>query len=100
MNSPIDERELDDYLRGSSDVSRRYRSIANEEPSAELDRAVLAQGRAAAESKSKVVRFSRRSAVRWFVPSAVAATVVLTFSIVHETGIAPNVAPRESTAPV
>lgn len=101
MNPPNEDipsdRELEVYLSGDSDVSRRYRAAGTEEPPAELDRAILAQARAVTESTPvNIVRFPGRKAARWAVPFAVAATVLLTFAIVQEAGIDSGFAPHES----
>jgi hypothetical protein len=51
-------------------VSRRYRSLAREEPPASLDAAILARARSAAAARP-------RSAARWMGPVSIAAVLVL-----------------------
>lgn len=88
-DDPLD-RELEEYLSGRSDISQQYRSAASQEPPAELDRAILAQARTSVESATpKVVRFPTRKVVGWIAPFAAAAGVLLTLSIVNQTGLQP-----------
>ena len=104
MSSPGDDKDLEDFLNRRSDVSRRYRSsegiAANEEPPAELDRAVLAKARAAVSAPSNVRELPVRNRTRWMVPFALAATVLLSFAIFREAGIQPGVGLREADVPV
>jgi hypothetical protein len=88
--------ELEEYLRGGSEVSRRYRAAANEAPPAELDRMVMVRARAMErtewlENKS----FPRRSRAQWALPFAVAATVVVSFAIFHDVSMHPQRMPEE-----
>ena len=82
MSTDNKDRTLEEFLAGSSPVSRSYRDMGNPEPSPELDRAVLAEarraGRARAYSKSRV-RWNT-----WFVAATVAATVALSITLVLE----------------
>lgn len=96
MSSP--DQDLEDFLAGKSDLSRRYRGT--EQPPAELDRAILAKAHAAVEGKQpKVVPLPRRNRARWMVPFAVAATVVLSFSIFREAGVETGVVLQEAQPP-
>jgi hypothetical protein len=63
-----DDKLLDDYLRGNSALSDAYRAGRREEPSADLDAAILAASR-------HVVTPSR--ARRWAIPLSAAATILL-----------------------
>jgi hypothetical protein len=73
---PPDDRELDDFLAGRSEVSRRYREGKSREVAPpELDQPVLERARQALESR----RTPRR---RLALPLSLAATVVLAFSVV------------------
>jgi len=75
QNRP-DDRELDDFIAGRSDTSRRYReAVEREGPPESLDHAILGQARRALETDQ---RAKRR---RFVVPLALAATVVLSFSV-------------------
>ncbi len=92
------DREIEDYLSGDSEISRRYRSVVREEPPEDLDRAILARARSAAVQPSAADRF-RRLSIRRFVPLALAATVVLTFAIVREAGLDSGLMLREAATP-
>jgi hypothetical protein len=75
---PGDE-DLDDYLAGNSPVSRGYSALGGEGPSPELDARILAQARRAAKVRSLPVA---RRKVNWRTPLALAATVIISFSLV------------------
>lgn len=99
MSPSSEDKELEDYLSGRSDLSRRYKAMSAEEPPAQLDRAVLEKARAAAEEgASKVAPF--RLPARWVVPFAAAATALLSFAIFREVDVTTAVATRQSPAPV
>lgn len=88
MNSP-DDKDVDDLLAGTSDLSRRYHASAasgsDEEPPAELDQAILAKARAAVQStQGNVAPLPVRSRAKWAVPFALAASVLLTFAVFRE----------------
>jgi TolA-binding protein len=70
---------LDEYLAGSSRLSRNYRAVGDEEPSPEIDARILAEAERAARVVSLPVQNKR---ARWTVPLAVAATVMVSFSLV------------------
>jgi hypothetical protein len=69
MTQP-DDRELEQYLKGDSPLSRRYRDASSEGAPAELDEAILAQSRAELKRKPPSLN-------RFFAPVALAASVVL-----------------------
>ena len=72
-NKP-DDRELDEFLSGSSPVSKEYRrALGSEGAPRELDQAVLKLAR------DSLPQSPRR---KWHLPLALAATVVLSFSVV------------------
>lgn len=112
MSSP-DDKDLEDLLAGQSDVSRRYRASKSldspEEPPAELDRAILAKARAAVDAHPATVSaLPVRNRVRWAVPFALAASVLLTVAIYREgndkvgvTGdVTPGVVTEQAAAPL
>jgi hypothetical protein len=89
MSSPGDDQDLEDLLAGRSDLSRQYRASSaagsHEEPPADLDRAILAQARAAVASPSATVSpLPVGNRLRWAVPFGLAASVLLTFAIFRE----------------
>ena len=69
MSEP-DDRELEQYLKGNSPLSRRYREASGETAPPELDEAILAQARRAARPRPLGIN-------RWLTPLALAASVVL-----------------------
>jgi hypothetical protein len=67
---PPDDRELEQYLKGGSKLSRRYRDASSESAPPELDEAILAQARAELRRKPAGIN-------RWLAPVALAASLVL-----------------------
>lgn len=82
MSTDNKDRTLEEFLAGSSPVSRSYRDMGNPQPSPELDRAVLAEARRA--SRARVYSKSRVRWNTWFVAATVAATVALSITLVLE----------------
>jgi len=78
-----DEQQLEEYLRGGSDVSRQYRQLQSSDVPAELDRLVMRQAQEAVKSRPA----KSRTWVRWAGPLALAASAVLVVSIVIESGV-------------
>lgn len=80
MPDERDEKHLDEYLEGDSEVSRLYRLGAAEEPDPALDDAILARARRAVGSRPRVVHspFARH----WMVPTSLAAVLVISVSAV------------------
>jgi len=112
MSTPGDDRDLDDFLSGQSDLSRRYRSSrpagAREEPPSDLDRAILARARAAVAAPTDTVTpLPTRKRLQWAVPFALAASVLLTVAVFREAGkevgvngdVASGVLTEQSVAP-
>jgi hypothetical protein len=84
VSDPTDIKALDEYLKGGSEISQRYRESGGEAVPPELDRRVLEQARAAvAGDKAK----GSRAWLRWSAPVAVAASIVLAVAIVLESGV-------------
>lgn len=92
MSPDPEERELEEYLGGRSPLSREYASLGREEPPADLDAGILADAAAAARPKGR----ARRSALWWLRPAALAATVLLSLSLVLRIGESP--APRRNVS--
>jgi hypothetical protein len=78
----MDDKALEEYLAGSSAVSRRYRELGADEVSPELDRLVLQRARTAVTRPTRT-----QSWRRWSVPVALAASVVLVVAILLEPGV-------------
>ena len=70
---------FEEYLAGNSPVSRTYAGLGDEGPSPELDARVLAEAETAVKVRSLPTRNKLR---RWTIPLAVAATVMVSFSLV------------------
>jgi hypothetical protein len=93
-----DEQQLDEYLRGGSDVSRQYRQLHSADIPVDLDRRVLREAQEAVKAQPA----KSRKWMRWAGPLALAASTVLVVSIVIESGVheetyltAPASAPAE-----
>lgn len=84
MSDPIDIKALDEYLKGGSDISQRYRELGRDEVPPELDRRVLEAARAAVANDGAK---RSRSWLRWSAPLALAASVVLVVTVVIESGV-------------
>jgi len=97
VSDPIDIKGLDEYLKGSSDVSQRYRELGHQDVPPELDRRVLAEARAAVANEGAQ---RSRSWLRWSAPVALAASVVLVVTVVIESGVQKDTAyaPPPATA--
>jgi len=86
MSTPED-KDLEEFLAGRSDLSRRYRSaVSREVPPADVSRAILAKARAAVETASTQQRPERKPRLQWAVPFALAASVLLTVAIYRQGG--------------
>jgi hypothetical protein len=82
VSDPIDIKALDEYLKGGSDISQRYRELGREDVPPDLDRRVLAEARAAVAGGG-----AARSWLRWSAPVALAASVVLVVAVVIESPV-------------
>jgi hypothetical protein len=89
-NNLVDDKELDKYLSGSSEYSRRYRAVESDSVPPELDRLVLTEASASAGHLPSIVPKRSRSLGFWMrasTPVALAASVVLVVSVVIRSGI-------------
>lgn len=84
MSDPTDIKALDEYLKGNSDVSQRYRELGRDEVPPELDRRVVAAARDAVANEGAK---RSRSWLRWSAPVALAASIVLVLTVVLENGL-------------
>ena len=73
-----DDRELEAYLKGDSALSKTYRALAREEPSARLDRVILAKSRRALRRRGAHHPF----ASHWMVPVSLAAVLLIGIGLV------------------
>ncbi|MGH8120815.1 MAG: hypothetical protein ACRESK_09395 [Gammaproteobacteria bacterium] len=76
MSDNKDGKTLEDYLKGGSDLSRRYQAGGQAEPPAHLDADIL---RAAHAAETKKTGTHTRN---WYVPLSLAAVVVIGVSLV------------------
>jgi hypothetical protein len=72
------DKEFEAFLAGESDLTECYTELGREEPPAELDAQILAEARNAA--KVRRLKFGPRGG--WLKPVALAATVLLSLSLV------------------
>jgi hypothetical protein len=92
VSDPIDDKALEAYLKGDSAVTRCYRELGSDEVPPELERRVLAEAQAVVEKRSAVKSTQRPNRwLLWGAPLAVAASAVIVFSIVLESGLQENV---------
>jgi len=73
-----EDKEFEAFLAGESELADRYTALGSEEPPSELDAHILAAARNAA--KIRRIQFGPRGG--WLKPVALAATVLLAFSLV------------------
>jgi len=78
MTDDINKKPMQEYLEGRSPVSEAYRAAGKPGPSAELDRAVLAEARAAAQATGSPQWQT------WLMPASLAATFALCIALVAE----------------
>ncbi len=81
MTDDMNEKLLQEYLEGRSPVSDAYQAAEKSGPPLELDRAVLAEARAAARA-GRDIGSPRWQA--WLMPVSLAATVTLCIALVAE----------------
>jgi hypothetical protein len=74
---PLDDAEFDDYLQRGSDVSQRYRELESRALPSALDEKVLRQAQLHAGSRKP----ARPRWLRWGPPLAMAATTLITLSV-------------------
>jgi hypothetical protein len=87
VSEPIDDKALEEYLKGGSAVSQRYREIGADEVPDAVNRHILEQARAAVRKRPA----KSRTWMRWSAPVALAASAVLVLSIVIDSGVQQDV---------
>ena len=75
-----DDAMLEQYLDGKSGISKEYNEQDKHQPTTELDSLVLSAARDAIETQ---VKKPKRMSKSWLVPASIAATVVLSFSLIQ-----------------
>ncbi len=84
MSTPDDDKELEEFLAGTSPVSRAYRARADAEPPGEIDAAVLAAAREAVGTQPRSTRYG------WPYAIGIAATLVLGVALVLQIAVEPT----------
>jgi hypothetical protein len=79
MSEQKDNQALEEYLKGNSGLSQKYRAESANEPPAHLDTAILLAAKNAIENHEKG---AGSSTSRWYVPLSLAAVLVISFSLV------------------
>ncbi len=93
---PDDDRELDDFLAGRSELSRLYRDdAANVRAPAALDAAVLAAAQTAAAVTGKPMTRRWR---RWRLPLSLAASMLVGIGVLREARQLPAPLPQSADA--
>lgn len=90
MSGHSEDRELEEYLKGDSAVSRRYRELPGDDVPSALDRSILAQAREAVQHSAVQpqtddlarVRSRQRRLMKWALPTTLAACALLGVSVV------------------
>jgi hypothetical protein len=83
MTGLDDDRELDDFLARRSTLHRRLADRDRADPPPELDRLVLDRAREAIQTPTNL---AVHRAPRWAVPVALAASIVIAFTVVVNMG--------------
>lgn len=75
-----DDAMLEQYLEGKSGLTKEYEKQEKHQPAAELDDMILSAARDAINEKGKKPEGGKKT---WLIPTAIAATVVLSFSLIQ-----------------
>jgi hypothetical protein len=81
MSEQKDNQALEEYLKGNSELSKRYRAESTAEPPAQLDASILAAARKTVENQETG---AGSSSSRWYIPLSLAAVVVISFGVVFK----------------
>lgn len=82
-NNDQNDKEINDYLNGNSDVSKAYRASNKTEPSSHLDHAILSAAKAAVNTSTKTQKTKPKfHKAPWVKPVSIAAMVTLSVSLV------------------
>jgi hypothetical protein len=89
MTGPEREDEFEAYLRRRVRIDRRLRSLDRLEPPAELDQIIIGQARQAIQGAAPVPKFrgSGHPAPRWALPMGMAATILISLSVLLDLGV-------------
>jgi hypothetical protein len=89
MTGPERDDEFEAYLRRRVRIDRRLRSLDRLEPPAELDQIIIGQARQAIQVAPPVPKFrgSGHPAPRWALPMGMAATILISLSVLLDLGV-------------
>lgn len=89
MSGPERDDEFEAYLRRRARFDRRLKSLDRLEPPLELDRIIIGQARQAIQGAPPVPMFrgSGHPAPRWALPMGMAATILISLSILLDLGV-------------
>jgi len=84
MSGPERDDEFETYLRRRARFDRRLKSLDRLEPPLELDRIIIGQAREAIQGAPPVPMFR---APRWALPMGMAATILISLSVLLDLGV-------------
>jgi hypothetical protein len=84
MSGPERDDEFEAYLRRQVRIDRRLKSLDRLEPPLELDRIIIGQARQAIQGAPPVHMFR---APRWALPMGMAATILISLSVLLDLGV-------------
>lgn len=89
MSGPERDDEFEAYLRRRARFDRRLKSLDRLEPPLELDRIIIGQARQAIQDAPPVPVFrgSGHPAPRWALPMGMAATILISLSVLLDLGV-------------
>ncbi|HIF50795.1 MAG TPA: hypothetical protein EYQ42_04580 [Thiotrichaceae bacterium] len=80
-NTDQNDKELNEYLNGDSNISKAYRASNSSEPSSTLDDAILSAAKEAVENTAQKEKPAFHKS-RWTLPVSIAAMITLSVSLV------------------
>jgi hypothetical protein len=83
-NNESDDRELNSYLNGNSELSNGYRSSNKQEPASHLDEAILSAAKEAVNVSNNIKQKTKAEFHKapWVKPLSIAAMITLSVSLV------------------
>lgn len=89
MSGPERDDDFEAYLRRGARFDRRLKSLDRLEPPLELDRMIIGQARQAIQGAPPVPLFrgSGHPAPRWALPMGMAATILISLSVLLDLGV-------------
>ena len=83
-NNESDDRELNSYLNGNSELSNRYRTSNKQEPASHLDEAILSAAKESVNVSNNIKQKTKAEFHKapWVKPLSIAAMITLSVSLV------------------